>query len=171
MRSRFLHELTTPEVEAYLAAGGDIALLPVGCVEMHGPHQPIGTDTIVAKAFSLALAERVNAIVLPEVHYTWSGATDGFAGTISIAPELAQQLVESVAAKAVAMGFTRLMIVSIHGPNKMVMGLSTRKLFERLNVPVAFLDAYTPATTAAADCCFQPSRPPHRAKQRAAPAR
>ena len=57
MRSRLLLELTTPEVEAYLAQGGKTALLPVGCVEMHGPHQPIGTDSIVAKAFALRIAD------------------------------------------------------------------------------------------------------------------
>jgi creatinine amidohydrolase/Fe(II)-dependent formamide hydrolase-like protein len=47
MRSRFLLELTTPEVETYLAQGGKTTLLPVGRVEMHGPHQPIGTDSII----------------------------------------------------------------------------------------------------------------------------
>ena len=75
MRSRFLLELTTPEVEAYLAEGGTTALLPVGCVEMHGPHQPIGTDSIVAKAFALRIAQAANGIVLPTIHYTWPGST------------------------------------------------------------------------------------------------
>lgn len=47
MRSRFLLELTTPEVEEYLSNGDRTAILPVGSVEMHGPHQPIGTDTLI----------------------------------------------------------------------------------------------------------------------------
>lgn len=106
MRSRFLCELTTPEVESYFKSsasrGGASALLPVGCVEMHGPHLPLGTDTLVAKALALKIAEKADAIVLPEVHYTWSGATDGFAGTISIPQEMGGQLVECVVERAVA---------------------------------------------------------------------
>lgn len=44
MRSRYLLDLTMPEVEKYLADGGDLALLPIGPTEMHGPHLPLGTD-------------------------------------------------------------------------------------------------------------------------------
>jgi creatinine amidohydrolase/Fe(II)-dependent formamide hydrolase-like protein len=58
-------ELTTPEVEQYLAGGGKTALLPVGSVEMHGPHQPIGTDTLIAKAFALRIAEQADGLVIP----------------------------------------------------------------------------------------------------------
>ena len=110
MRSRFLLELTTPEVEAYLAEGGTTALLPVGCVEMHGPHMPIGTDSIVAKAFALRIAEAANGIVLPGVHYTWAGSTDGFAGTLAVEPELVYKTVESIALKAWRMGLRRVLL-------------------------------------------------------------
>jgi creatinine amidohydrolase len=155
MRSRFLHELTTPEVEDYFRrsaeADGPAALLPVGCVEMHGPHQPIGTDTLVAKAAALKIAEIADAIVLPEIHYTWAGSTDGFAGTISIPPEMARELVECVARRALAGGFARLAIISIHAPNRMVMGLAARRLFEQLGKPVPYIDAYEPVGKEAAD--------------------
>ena len=114
MRSRFLAELTTPEVESYLARGGRTALLPVGSVEMHGPHQPIGTDTLIAKAFALRLAEEADGLVLPEIHYTWAGSTDGFAGTVSIEPELVQKTVEAIALKVFRMGLRRLLVLSVH---------------------------------------------------------
>jgi creatinine amidohydrolase len=143
MRSRFLNELTTPEVEKYLSQGGDIALLPVGSVEMHGPHQPIGTDTMIVKAFALKLAEAANALILPEIDYTWAGATEGFAGTVSVEPELVQKLTESIAVKVLKMGFKRIVFLNFHGPNNQVLYLTTRRFFEKYQ-PVLLLDIAHP---------------------------
>lgn len=144
MRSRFLLELTTPQVEAYLAAGGATALLPVGCVEMHGPHQPIGTDSIVAKAFGLRIAEAANGIVLPEVHYTWPGSTDGFAGTLAIEPELVYQTVESICLKAWRMGLQRLLLLSIHHGNHYPLYLLVRRIYENHHIPVVYVNPMQP---------------------------
>jgi creatinine amidohydrolase/Fe(II)-dependent formamide hydrolase-like protein len=140
MRSRFLMELTTPEVESYLSRGGNIALLPVGCTEMHGPHQPVGCDTLMAKAFALRLAEKLDGLVLPEINYSWTGATDNFVGTMSIAPELSQAVVEAVAVKAIKSGFTRFALVSMHGPHQYVMAQVVRRVFEKYLTPILFID-------------------------------
>ena len=151
MRSRYLHELTTPEAEAYLQRGSDIALLPVGCVEMHGPHQPIGTDTFLARAFALRLAEINDGLVLPDVCYTWAGATDGFVGSVSIDPGMTQALVETILLKAHRMGFKRIAVVNVHGPSRFVLGLATRRVFETHGLAAAHVEAYSPFTEEAAE--------------------
>ncbi len=143
MKSRYLMELTTPEVEEFLK-GGRIAILPVGCTEMHGPHQPIGTDTIIAKAFALKIAEEVEGLVLPELGYTWAGSTDGFAGTISIGVDLVQALVEAVVFKTYKMGFKHVVMISVHAPNKSVLFITARKIYEKYGKPVLFIDPYKP---------------------------
>ena len=143
MKSRFFLELTTPEVEGYLKRGGDLALLPVGSVEMHGPHMPLGTDTIVARAFCLRLAEAADGLVLPDLAYTWAGATDGFAGTISLDPELLQRTVADITARLVRGGFRRIVIASFHGPNPRVLYTTARTLFEA-GMPVLLVDLSAP---------------------------
>lgn len=144
MRSRYLMELTTPEIEDYLSGTETTAILPVGSVEMHGPHQPTGTDTLVAKAFALRVAEEADGLVLPEMQYSWSGSTDGFKGTISIGIDLEQEIVETIAVKASGMGFTRVVILNIHGPNDEILYLSVRKIFERYHIPVLYINAFRP---------------------------
>lgn len=143
MRSRFLNELSTTDIEGYLSKGGDIALLPVGSVEMHGPHMPTGTDVYVAKAFALRLAEKADAIVLPEIGYTWAGATDGFPGTISVEPELVLKVADSVISKVIKMGFKRLVIVNAHGPNNQVFYFTARRNFE-MGQPILLIDVAQP---------------------------
>jgi creatinine amidohydrolase len=144
MRSRFLNELTTPDVEKYFALGGKTAILPVGSVEMHGPHQPLGSDMIIAKAFSLRVAELANGLVLPEVHYTWAGATDGFAGTISIDMELESKIVKTIIVKTLKMGFERFVIINVHWPGDHILYLVSRQVFEQMHVPILYVNTTVP---------------------------
>ena len=144
MRSRFLAELTTPEAEAYLARGGSLAILPVGCVEMHGPHQPIGTDSIIGKAFALVLAESGDGLVLPTVHYTWAGSTDGFAGTLSIEPDMVQRMVEMVLLRAYRSGWRRLIALSVHHGNHYPLYLAVRQIYEKHHIPAVYINPLHP---------------------------
>ena len=54
--------MTSPEVARYLQRS-DLAILPVGCFEMHGPHVPLGCDTIHAHAMSVILAALLQTFV------------------------------------------------------------------------------------------------------------
>ncbi len=142
MRSRFLASLTSPEVQEYFNRGGKTAILPAGSVEMHGPHMPIGTDTLIAKAFSLRLAEKADGLVLPEMEYTWAGSTDGFAGTVSIDPELVMKMAEAVTDKIFKMGFRRLIVISSHHTNYCPFYLFARRYYEKHLKPVLFFYPY-----------------------------
>jgi hypothetical protein len=143
VKSRFMLELTTPEVEGYLKRGGDLALIPAGSVEMHGPHMPLGTDTIIARAMCLRLAEAADGLVAPDVAYTWAGATDGFAGTVSLDPKLLQHTVSDISARLFRMGFRRIVIGSVHGPNPRILFTTARTLFEA-GMPVLLVDMSMP---------------------------
>ena len=44
MNSRWIHELKWPDIAAYLERS-DVALIPVGATEQHGPHLPLYVDT------------------------------------------------------------------------------------------------------------------------------
>ena len=72
-----LDELTTRAVT------GDLLVIPLGATEQHGPHLPLGTDTIIATA----LASSLDAVVAPALPYGSSGEHAGFAGTLSIGRE------------------------------------------------------------------------------------
>src|SRR3981189_3766060 len=62
-------ELTSAQLADRLAADPDcVALIPVGATEQHGPHLPIGTDTIIATALADAAAGDL-AVVLPPIAF------------------------------------------------------------------------------------------------------
>jgi creatinine amidohydrolase len=46
--TRVFANCTAPQVAAELT-GASILCLPIGSTEQHGPHLPLGTDTIIAE--------------------------------------------------------------------------------------------------------------------------
>jgi creatinine amidohydrolase len=91
-------------------------LVPVGSCEQHGPHLPIGTDTMIA----VALAERAAArtpgcVVAPPLAITASGEHQGFAGTLSIGTEVLTAVVVELARSAA--WADRVVFVNAHGGN------------------------------------------------------
>jgi creatinine amidohydrolase/Fe(II)-dependent formamide hydrolase-like protein len=150
LRSRFIEELTSPEVAAWMKAGGNTAFLPVGALEMHGPHMPNGTDIIIARGVAQRLAEECNGLVFPDLTYSWAGATEGFAGTISIPPELVMKTVTWILVKMHAQGFRRLVVVSIHGGNNAQLTLCVRRIYETHGIVAQYLNPWVPATPEAA---------------------
>jgi creatinine amidohydrolase len=111
-------ELAVPEVER-LDRDGTVLLLPVGSVEQHGRHLPLGTDTILAQSICLAAAGRLvgRTAVLPPPWYGFSAHHMHFAGTVTLRSTTLLALVEDIAASLVAHGFRRLLVVNGHGGN------------------------------------------------------
>src|SRR5699024_12460588 len=64
-----------------------MAILPVGAVEAHGPHLPLGTDNLLAERLAEKLAERVNGFVLPTLSYGQVWSLRNFHGSIIIINE------------------------------------------------------------------------------------
>ena len=62
------HEMSGPEVAA-LAEETDVAILPIGCVEMHGPHLPMGTDILMAHHLAVQAAQREPVMVGPRIPF------------------------------------------------------------------------------------------------------
>lgn len=111
-------EMSSVQVDA-LDRNRTILMLPLGSVEQHGRHMPIGTDTILAEAVALAAAGRLGggAVVLPPPWYGISDHHMRFAGTITLSARTMLALVEDIAAGVVAHGFRRLLVVNGHGGN------------------------------------------------------
>lgn len=111
-------ELTSPEVDA-LDRDGTVLVLPLGSVEQHGNHMPLGTDTMLSQAVSLAAAERMAGLVavLPPPWYGFSAHHMRFAGSITLRAETLMAMADDIVASLVQHGFRRILIVNGHGGN------------------------------------------------------
>jgi creatinine amidohydrolase len=79
--------LSQSGIARLLADGLDLAILPFGAVEQHGPHLPTETDVAIAEAVALWASARTGVPVPPTVAYGNSlGHTDAWPGTLSLSP-------------------------------------------------------------------------------------
>jgi creatinine amidohydrolase len=118
MAIRELAELTWEDVRD-LDRSRTVALLPVGAVEAHGPHLPLGTDNVIASAMARAAAERLaarglGAVLLPALAYSPAPFGSGFAGTLSISPAALAALLADLAAEVTRHGFAALAVANAH---------------------------------------------------------
>ncbi|TRO48691.1 creatininase family protein [Candidatus Bathyarchaeota archaeon] len=80
-----LHEISWSEAKE-LFQETDVAILPVGSTEQHGPHNPLGTDHLVAEALSKVVGERTGVPVLPIIPVGISEHHRQFPGTLWVRP-------------------------------------------------------------------------------------
>ena len=86
------HEMSGPEVFE-LSKRTDIALLPMGCVEMHGPHLPTGTDILIAEQLAELIAKRELAIILPTLPYNINDCMTCYPGTLAFPPDIVKGII------------------------------------------------------------------------------
>jgi creatinine amidohydrolase/Fe(II)-dependent formamide hydrolase-like protein len=112
-------ELTWPEARARLE-DVDVALLPVGSIEQHGPHLPLDTDAFDAEYLACSVAgacDHPQPLVLPAVPYGVSYHHEDFSGTLSVSPDALSQFVYQIGMSAAAHGISKLVIINGHGGN------------------------------------------------------
>ena len=98
-------------------APGRALVVPLGSLEQHGPHLPLGTDTLVAEAVAQRLAAvRPSAALAPAVPFGASGEHAGFAGTVSIGTEALRLLLVELLRDATAT-WPAVLLVNGHGGN------------------------------------------------------
>ncbi|MDO8539084.1 MAG: GNAT family N-acetyltransferase [Opitutaceae bacterium] len=94
-----------------------IAVLPVGAVEQHGHHLPVGTDILLAQSVAERLAERLDAYLLPPLAITSSIEHRKAKGTIYLRADTLALVIRDIVASLRDSGFDRLILANFHGGN------------------------------------------------------
>ncbi|WP_406444414.1 mycofactocin biosynthesis peptidyl-dipeptidase MftE [Streptomyces sp. NBC_00631] len=101
---------------------GALVLVPVGSTEQHGPHLPLDTDTVVARAVArraadaLTTAAHAPPLVAPALAYGASGEHADFPGTVSIG-HVALRAVVVELTRSLSLWAGRIVFVNGHGGN------------------------------------------------------
>lgn len=128
MRSYYLGELTWLDVKEFLA-WHDVAIVPVGSCEQHGPHLPIDTDAYDAFWLSLKAAEKAQcALVAPPIYYGFSSHHMDFPGTITLNSYTLEQLAYEVSFSLVKHGFKKVVFENGHGGNTSALQAASQKI-------------------------------------------
>jgi creatinine amidohydrolase len=124
------HESKAPDVAAF-AKTCDIALLPVGCVECHGPHNPTGCDAFIAARVCRLASELEPCIVLPPIFYNVNDRMKCYPGTISIPPRVVMDMYRAIFEECARNGFRRIVVYVCHGGSEVPVETLQGEIFEQ----------------------------------------
>jgi creatinine amidohydrolase len=116
-----LFEMTWPEVKEVLTET-DIVIVPVGSVEQHGPHLPLGSDSIqgtdLGKRVMAKLAEDgIRVVVAPTIPFGISHSHMKFPGSITLSSDTLSAVIKEVCESLYTHGFRRFILLLSHGGN------------------------------------------------------
>ncbi|MER5939320.1 MULTISPECIES: creatininase family protein [unclassified Streptomyces] len=94
-----------------------VAVLPVGSFEQHGPFLPLATDTLVACAIAREIAAAYPVHLLPPVTISCSHEHAAWPGTVSISSVTLHAVIRDIAASLRRSGVDALVLVNGHGGN------------------------------------------------------
>ena len=105
-------------------ADADLALLPVGSTEQHGPHAPLGTDAYHAETVAEAGADRHDdeVAVAPTIPVGIAEEHRHFSGTLWVSPDTFRSYVRDVVGSLAHHGMDRVVVVNGHGGNVPALG-------------------------------------------------
>jgi creatinine amidohydrolase len=117
-----MSQLTWTEYRDRLG-GGCPVVLPVGAVEQHGPHLPLGTDWMVVQEICREVAVAIGGVAAPPVIYGYkshlrTGGGDLFPGTTNLSGAALTTVVSEILGEFIRHGARQLLVVNGHYENE-----------------------------------------------------
>lgn len=120
---------TYEEIQETAGRDGSLLIIPIGSIEQHGHHLPVGTDTILVSEVANLAAERVAGsqpvLITPPV---WTGHSPHhmpFGGTITLDDDTLRELITETADSALRNGFDSVLLLNGHGGNASLISTTT----------------------------------------------
>lgn len=142
-------ELTSYEVKQKIKES-KVAILPIGAVEAHGPHLPLGTDNYLAERLGEMLAERTNGLLLPTLPYGQVWSLKNFPGSVNVSNESLIGLLYDIGESLFQQGIRIFAIVNGHLGNATALKEAARKLYQSYP-KLAVLYLFYPGTKSVID--------------------
>lgn len=124
----YLPHMTVPEVESFLKKS-DLVIIPIGALEQHSSHLPIGTDFINGVELCKLIAQERDILVAPVLMAGQSPYHMAFVGTITLSAETILNVHMETVESLIKHGFKRFMLMNSHGGNAAI----TTFLVDKIN--------------------------------------
>ena len=110
-------ELTSPQYVQAVALSRGTCIVPIGILEKHGPHLPLGTDLIDVRQVALTASAREYAVVFPHNYFGQINEAKHQPGTIAYSHELVWNVLQETCDELARNGMRKIILVNGHGGN------------------------------------------------------
>ncbi|MEY3588273.1 MAG: hypothetical protein RJA47_869, partial [Actinomycetota bacterium] len=141
-------DLSGPDIGDVLTADS-IVMVPLGAVEQHGPHLPLGTDLIVAEAVARATIEKHgdehDVWMLPPLGFTKSNEHAWSPGTIWLSAQTLLSVLDDIGRCIATTPARRVLFLNGHGGNSALLQVANRELRVRHGLKTFLAHPHMPA--------------------------
>ena len=109
--------LRCEEFEEAVKKSNGVCVVPIGCLEKHGPHSPLGTDTIIATGTCIKAAEMEPVVIFPTMFFGDKTGAGEFPGTVIFSLETRWHIFRETCNEIYRNGFKKILFVNGHGGN------------------------------------------------------
>ena len=125
-----------------------LVILPVGQVEEHGPHLPVGTDCVIAAESARAIGERlagkIPVLLMEPIFYGYSGKImTRWGPTMQVGMDTMGDYCFEVCASLADMGAEKIAVINGHGHHNAILEIAARRLADEKNVAPAIVYPHT----------------------------
>jgi len=99
-----------------------VCILPLGCLEKHGAHLPVGTDLFQIRAVAEAAVAIEPAVIFPPYYLTQVQCAKHQPGAVALPGRLITELLEGVCEEIARNGFRKIILLNGHGGNEAWLG-------------------------------------------------
>jgi creatinine amidohydrolase len=124
-------ELTASDWPKALERSSQTAILPIGVLEKHGPHDPIGSDLIHVREWAARVTKREYAVVFPDYFYGQIYEARHVPGTFALPSRLIWDLLDATCEEIARNGFKKIFIINGHGGNPNFLRFFVQSQLER----------------------------------------
>jgi len=110
-------ELVASDFPKALEKSSKTCILPIGILEKHGPHSPIGTDLIHVREWAAHAVKSEYAVVFPDYFYGQINEARHQPGTFALPSDIIYKLLEATCDEIARNGFDKIVILNGHGGN------------------------------------------------------
>ena len=110
-------ELSAAEFRDAITRAQTTCLLPIGIMEKHGPHLPLGNDLLNVRYIALNAAQQEYAVVFPEYYFGQIAEAKHEPGTVAYSRRLQLELLQETTDEMARNGCKKIIIVNGHGGN------------------------------------------------------
>jgi len=121
-----IEEMTPKEITDALNEV-DTVVVPLGSVEQHGPHLPVGTDTLIPITVAKRVGEKAKVLVAPPIYYGNSLSMVDMKGVFTVSPDTLASLLLDLCKSFSRQGFKKIVFINGHGGNKQVVSFIGQK--------------------------------------------
>jgi creatinine amidohydrolase len=112
-----LEEMTTPQFVKAVELSGGVCVIPLGIMEKHSTHLPLGTDLFEARASVIMAAEKEYAVVFPPYYVGQIFEAKHQPGTIAYSNELMWKMLDETCSELARNGLKKIILFNGHGGN------------------------------------------------------